>query len=133
MALDALKVLYRAGRTKTQQLINDHKELIGWIAAGLVLATVIIVFGWSIRADKASCWYRVGQGLAIFWAVAPPVYFFLEWWFWAPKNADADLDERKFEFEKFRSSRRQTSPTHMSMTATSGQGAVCIRLMSRGS
>ena len=92
------------GRKKenAQKLINDDKELIGWIAAGLVLVTVSIVFGWSIRAGKASCWYQVGQGLAIFWAVAPPVYFFLEWWFWVPKNADADLDERKFEFEKFR-------------------------------
>jgi len=30
------------------------------------------------------------------------VYFFLEWWFWEPKNPKAELDERKFEFEKFR-------------------------------
>ena len=101
MALDALKEFYKTGKKKAQELINSDKELIGWIAAGVVLATVVVVFGWSIGAEKTSRSYRLGQGLAIFWAIAPPVYFFVEWWFWAPKKAEADLDERKFEFEQF--------------------------------
>jgi hypothetical protein len=102
MAFDALKEFYKTGKKKAQELINDDKELIGWIAVVLVVATIVIVFGWSIGAEKTSRSYRFGQALAIFWAIAPPVYFFVEWWFWAPKKAEAGLDERKFEFEQFK-------------------------------
>ena len=32
MTLDTLKGLYRTGKTKGQELISGHRELLGWIA-----------------------------------------------------------------------------------------------------
>ena len=103
MNFDVIWNNYDAIKKRTQEWIIGHREGMGITSAVFVFATLAFVLVWvGAGAPKKDFLHAVGQALAIIWAIAPPIYFFLEWWSWTPTKAEADLNERKFEFDQFK-------------------------------
>lgn len=74
--------------------INAHRATSGVVAGVFAVLTFAFALWWLFVSPECQReWKWLGRWLAAIWAVGPPVYFFFEWWSWAPRGAD-----RKSEF-----------------------------------
>ena len=77
-----------------KQLFEDHPW--DFLFAGAFLACTALVL-WLTKADQGSDWMK---GLAIAWAILPPVYFLYQWARYAPTKEK--VNEKRDEFERFK-------------------------------
>lgn len=98
-----------------QRWINTHRATSGVVAGIIAVLTFTFALWWLFSSPGCKAnWKWLGQWLAAIWAVGPPVYFFFEWWSWAPRNPA----DRKTEFEEFKHSQDVAAKVWIGFAAT---------------